>query len=402
MSLFGALMGDFDDDLGFMNNHINHQMNAMNMQMRSMNRLMNSFMPDPYQMQAIGSPFDPPGFPQPGALIERSPMGAMPAMNLFGMPVMPNFNRLINADIGAGNGASFCQSTVMTMSSGPDGRPQIYQASTSTKTGPGGVRETRKTVQDSRTGVKKMAIGHHIGERAHIIEKEQDMRSGQLEERQEFINLDEEEAEQFDREFTSRATSGVGGRRNGGRALPAIRAAPEAPASTSTLTIEPLDDDDDDDDCVIQEQQPEVSSVRRPMPSLPPHSSNAAAAATTTTTQNTTTTSPRRTTPNAAAASGTVYDLTNNNNYLGNSRRSYLRNGQYLATPRRPLRTPPSSPLTTISSTSHSIAGPPSIHPHPYAGHGLGRRANHHHQQRIKQQPHSAEDETKSNKRSKK
>ncbi|XP_068145678.1 myeloid leukemia factor isoform X3 [Drosophila tropicalis] len=303
-----------EEEMNF-NNHINHQMNAMNMQMRSMNRLMNSFMPDPYQMQAIGSPFDPPGFPQPGALIERSPMGAMPAMNLFGMPVMPNFNRLINADIGAGNGASFCQSTVMTMSSGPDGRPQIYQASTSTKTGPGGVRETRKTVQDSRTGVKKMAIGHHIGERAHIIEKEQDMRSGQLEERQEFINLDEEEAEQFDREFTSRATSGVGGRRNGGRALPAIRAAPEAPASTSTLTIEPLDDDDDDDDCVIQEQQPEVSSVRRPMPSLPPHSS---------------------------------------------------------------------------------------IHPHPYAGHGLGRRANHHHQQRIKQQPHSAEDETKSNKRSKK
>ncbi|EDW77143.1 uncharacterized protein Dwil_GK22209 [Drosophila willistoni] len=405
MSLFGALMGDFDDDLGFMNNHINHQMNAMNMQMRSMNRLMNSFMPDPYQMQAIGSPFDPPGFPQPGALMERSQMGAMPAMNLFGMPVMPNFNRLINADIGAGNGSSFCQSTVITMSSGSDGRPQIYQASTSSKTGPGGVRETRKTVQDSRTGVKKMAIGHHIGERAHIIEKEQDMRSGQLEERQEFINLDEEEAEQFDREFTTRATSGavaVGGRRNGGRALPAIRAAPAAgPTSTSTLTIEPLDDDDDDDDCVIQEQQPEVSSVRRPMPSLPPHSSNAAAAAATTTT---TTTSPRRTTPNAATASGTVYDLTNNNNnYLGNSRRSYMRNGQHLATPRRPLRTPPSSPLTTISSTSHSIAGPPSIHPHPYAGHGHARRANHHHhQQRIKQQPHSAEDETKSKRRSKK
>lgn len=79
------------------------------------------------------------------------------------------------------------------MSHGPDGRPQIYQATSSTKTGPGGLRETQKTVQDSRTGVKKMAIGHHIGERAHIIEREQNLRSGQHEERQDFINLEEGE-----------------------------------------------------------------------------------------------------------------------------------------------------------------------------------------------------------------
>ncbi|KMY94111.1 myeloid leukemia factor isoform X5 [Drosophila simulans] len=238
-------------------NHMNHTMNAMNMQMRSMNRLMNSFMPDPF-MQV--SPFDQ-GFQQ-NALMERPQMPAMPAMGLFGMPMMPNFNRLLNADIGANSGASFCQSTVMTMSSGPDGRPQIYQASTSTKTGPGGVRETRKTVQDSRTGVKKMAIGHHIGERAHIIEKEQDMRSGQLEERQEFINLEEEEAEQFDREFTSRASRGAVQSRHHGSGMQAIMPARPA-AQTSTLTIEPVDDDDDDDDCVIQEQQPVRSSAGR-------------------------------------------------------------------------------------------------------------------------------------------
>lgn len=161
----------------------------------------------------------------------------------------------------------------MTMSSGPDGRPQIYQASTSTKTGPGGVRETRKTVQDSRTGVKKMAIGHHIGERAHIIEKEQDMRSGQLEERQEFINLEEEEAEQFDREFTTRASRGIvqPGHRGGGGMQAIMPARPAA----STLTIEPVEDDDEDDDCVIQEQQPPMRSVAgRHLPPTPaaPHS----------------------------------------------------------------------------------------------------------------------------------
>uniref|UniRef100_T1PL94 Myelodysplasia-myeloid leukemia factor 1-interacting protein n=1 Tax=Musca domestica TaxID=7370 RepID=T1PL94_MUSDO len=231
MSLFGSLMGDFDDDI--FGNH----MNAMNMQMRSMNRLMNSLMPDPFNML---TPFDP-GFQQ-NALMERQNGPAMGG--LFGFPamgpmMMPNMNRLLSADIG-NNGASFCSSSVITMSSGPDGRPQIYQATSSTKTGPGGIRETRRTVQDSVNGVKKMAIGHHIGERAHIIEKEQDIRSGQLEERQEFINLDEDEAEDFDREFTTKASGGRMGQR-------AIGGVPGAAPHQQTLTIEPIDDDDDDE-----------------------------------------------------------------------------------------------------------------------------------------------------------
>lgn len=193
MSLFGGLLGDFEDD-GYMGNHIN----SMNMQMRNMSRLMNSMMmPDPFNML---TPFDG-GFNANNGLMERGPMMGG---GFFGFPAMPNMNRLLSADIG-NNGTSFCSSSVISMSSGPDGRPQIYQATSSTKTGPGGIRETRKTVQDSSSGVKKMAIGHHIGERAHIIEKEQNLRSGQHEERQEFINLEEEEAESFDREFTNKA-----------------------------------------------------------------------------------------------------------------------------------------------------------------------------------------------------
>jgi len=85
---------------------------------------------------------------------------------------------------------SFMSQSVMTMSNGPDGRPQVYQETMSTRTAPGGIKETKKTVSDSRTGTRKMAIGHHIGERAHILERERNMR-GEEEERQEFINLDE-------------------------------------------------------------------------------------------------------------------------------------------------------------------------------------------------------------------
>jgi len=89
-----------------------------------------------------------------------------------------------------GNCHSFMSQSVMTMSSGPDGRPQVYQETMSTRMAPGGIKETKKTVSDSRTGTRKMAIGHHIGERAHILERERNVQ-GDEEERQEFINLDE-------------------------------------------------------------------------------------------------------------------------------------------------------------------------------------------------------------------
>lgn len=89
-----------------------------------------------------------------------------------------------------GNCHSFMSQSVMTMSNGPDGRPQVYQETMSTRMAPGGIKETKQTVSDSRTGTRKMAIGHHIGERAHILERERNMH-GEEEERQEFINLDE-------------------------------------------------------------------------------------------------------------------------------------------------------------------------------------------------------------------
>lgn len=68
---------------------------------------------------------------------------------------------------------------------------QVYQASSSVRQGPGGVKETKKAVSDSRSGVKKLAIGHHIGDRAHIIEREQNFHTGDQEERQDYINLEE-------------------------------------------------------------------------------------------------------------------------------------------------------------------------------------------------------------------
>nr|CAG4643511.1 EOG090X0DYO [Ilyocryptus agilis] len=68
---------------------------------------------------------------------------------------------------------------------------EVYQASTSTRTGPGGVREVHRSVSDSRSGVRKMAIGRHLGERGHVREKEQNYYTGEQEEREDFINIEE-------------------------------------------------------------------------------------------------------------------------------------------------------------------------------------------------------------------
>lgn len=46
-------------------------------------------------------------------------------------------------------------------------------------------------MKDSESGVEKIAIGHHIQDRAHVIKKSKNAKTGDEEMNQEFINLDE-------------------------------------------------------------------------------------------------------------------------------------------------------------------------------------------------------------------
>lgn len=50
-----------------------------------------------------------------------------------------------------------------------------------------------------------MAVGHHIGEKSRVVEKEQNVRTGEREEHEELINLDDDEAEDFERDFQQKA-----------------------------------------------------------------------------------------------------------------------------------------------------------------------------------------------------
>uniref|UniRef100_A0A914RX06 Uncharacterized protein n=1 Tax=Parascaris equorum TaxID=6256 RepID=A0A914RX06_PAREQ len=54
-----------------------------------------------------------------------------------------------------------------------------------------------------------MSIEHTIGDRSHVIEKKRD-RDGRIREQQRFVNLGEDQAEDFDREFTTRARRNFG------------------------------------------------------------------------------------------------------------------------------------------------------------------------------------------------
>ncbi|KAL1497929.1 hypothetical protein ABEB36_008809 [Hypothenemus hampei] len=190
MSLFSSLMGGMDEDPFF---------GSAMRQMRSLDSMMNNMFQDSFGMSSMFRDFEN----------TRASMHSI--MSPFGMTMMGGFGRMANpmesicGPMGNCNYSS--SSTVISMTSGPDGRQQVYKATSSTKVAPGGIKETQRTVTDSVTGTKKMAIGHHIGERAHIIEKEQNLHTGDQEERQDFINLDEDDADEFNKEWQTKTRS---------------------------------------------------------------------------------------------------------------------------------------------------------------------------------------------------
>lgn len=99
------------------------------------------------------------------------------------------------------NSHSFSSSSVMTYSKVGDEPPKVFQASSQTRRAPGGIKEMRRSLRDTESGLEKMAIGHHIQDRGHVVEKKHNMRTGERELNQDFHNMDESEAQSFDEEW---------------------------------------------------------------------------------------------------------------------------------------------------------------------------------------------------------
>lgn len=99
------------------------------------------------------------------------------------------------------NAHSFSSSSIMTYSKVGNEPPKVFQASSATRRAPGGLKETRRAIKDSESGLEKMSIGHHIQDRGHVVEKKYNKKTGERELNQDFQNLDESEAQTFDEEW---------------------------------------------------------------------------------------------------------------------------------------------------------------------------------------------------------
>lgn len=221
----GSLFGAFDED-PFFSGHMQR--------MHDMDSMMNSMMGG----VGLTAPGLPGGFPGMFARPQQPALMAPPVRNNMALEVANNsrhptalarrgdpfnmFNSVHNmmnevmSNMGRmqhsfetmrndPNAHFYSSSSVMTISNGGgDGQPKVYQASSSVKQAPGGVRETTKTVRDSASGVQKMSHGRHIGDRAHVVSRERNHRTGSEEENQDYINLEEDDGDAFAAEFRER------------------------------------------------------------------------------------------------------------------------------------------------------------------------------------------------------
>jgi len=146
----------------------------------------------------------------------HSQRGRMEEMNPFGhiSKQMQNLHNGLNSrmeliDTNKNNGQTYCQRTVMSYHNDGKSKPKVYQASTSTRTAPGQVKEVRRTVRDSERGIQKMSIGHHIGNRARILERRR-VRGNEEEERN-YVQMNEDDEPDFELEWNEKSKHFIDG-----------------------------------------------------------------------------------------------------------------------------------------------------------------------------------------------
>jgi len=114
------------------------------------NHRMNSNALIPHQQSLFGnSLMIPSPFAGINSLISNFGMNSSP----FTMMYQRNSNSVAPIQ-------SFTSTTVMSYN-GTDGRPTVYQETTSRNRGPGGIEETRQAVRDSERGINKVNKIHH-------------------------------------------------------------------------------------------------------------------------------------------------------------------------------------------------------------------------------------------------
>lgn len=221
--MFGhSFHGIFNNDPFF--RHHQQQMRQMNAMMGPTSLFPDPFMPEPAVLPAAITDGQQPGrYPVSRDAGALQPAFVDPFQNMFGQmnrtmasmhSMMGNVHQMMEQQRSDPNtqGHFYSQSTVMSYDGSRGGQPQVYQATSSSVQGPGGVRETRKAVRDTARGEQKMSVGRHIHDRGHVVERSLNVNTRDVEENQEYVNLDEGEVESFHREFRERMGPVAGGR----------------------------------------------------------------------------------------------------------------------------------------------------------------------------------------------
>jgi len=222
--------GSYNDP--FMDNFMD---NGMRRHMQHMENMMNSVMADPFGMMGPTMMFghnqqggsDPRrqmmiddgrrhGGQQQQQMQQYDPFNPMMMMpfggggGLFGGMLggmMQQMNQMQNMAMNDPNAHVYTHSTVINYD-GTGEQPRVYQKTSEVRKA-GRAKETRETIRDSATGEERMKIGHHLDDKSHVIEKKR-VRGGHIEEHQQFVGIDERDAPDFDRHFSSASN----GRRN--------------------------------------------------------------------------------------------------------------------------------------------------------------------------------------------
>jgi len=138
--------------------------------------------------------------------------GGLFSGGMFGGGLMQQMMQGMDDDgdnfFGGGNmGGNMSFSSFSSSSMGGDGQPHVVQYSSSTTMGPGGVRETKKTFKDSRSGDQRMQHERAIGERGRRITQSRNAHTGEEVQDDAFLNMNEDEASQFDEMFAQQQRS---------------------------------------------------------------------------------------------------------------------------------------------------------------------------------------------------
>uniref|UniRef100_A0A6G1SFP7 Myeloid leukemia factor 2 n=1 Tax=Aceria tosichella TaxID=561515 RepID=A0A6G1SFP7_9ACAR len=180
-----------------------NMMQSMGMGMPFGGDLLDQFMPAGGRRPGNGSNRHDPF----SALMMHTPGGFMNPMSMMMDPFQSMQQAMMMAQNGSNNNNefSYCSSSVTTYTTDEHGRPQIYQQANEVKQGPNGLKETKSSLRDSRTGQQALEIGHHLRDKAHIKKKSKNIYTGEEEQTEDLVNLEENEAEAFEQNWMQQA-----------------------------------------------------------------------------------------------------------------------------------------------------------------------------------------------------